>query len=74
MTKTQTKVQINEWLVLHNIHYDRLSLNNSLPNPLKNEAITEMYHDQLRQYFEKYPDDLTDYYAALISIPNTNID
>ena len=67
------KPQSNQWICLHNHHYERLAYNQTRPTPLTHETIAQMYHEDLRDYFKKYPDQLTDYYTNLLSKANLEI-
>ncbi len=59
------KQMYNTWLNLHKRHYDRLG---SAPNHnLSRTEILTLYRSELVEYFDKYPDQITDFYTHIIN-------
>ncbi len=56
----------SEWIALHDRHYDLLSKNAIAATPLPDNAIKRIYIDSLKNYFNDYPDQITDYYLKMI--------
>ncbi len=63
----KTSEMNNRWIKLHNEQYDLRARNQESPNPLTEAALSELYKDKLRLYFNKYPDQLTDHYSELLN-------
>ncbi len=66
MTDTLSNLMISEWLAIHNTHYDNLQANHRLETPRPEETLIKEFHVILNQYFEKYPDQWTDYYHDML--------
>ncbi len=61
-----TTRMMSEWLGIHNRHYDKCRRNSELPFPLPDESLTVEFHDHLRDYFSKYPDQWTPFFIDLL--------
>ncbi len=56
----------SEWLAIHDNQYKRREENSLSDNPLSDKSLTNIYKERLREYFDRYPDQMTDYYHKLI--------